>query len=48
MVIRFQNLHEKWMNGPLLEVNAEDVDEQVNFFLSLFNNIFFSRGFLHF
>lgn len=29
MVVRFQSFYEKWMNGPILMVNAEEVDEQV-------------------
>ncbi|KAJ8047551.1 Dynein heavy chain 3, axonemal [Holothuria leucospilota] len=27
--VKFHQLHDKWMNGPLLEVNAEDVEEEV-------------------
>ena len=26
----FHSQYEKWMNGPLLEVNAEDVEEEVS------------------
>ena len=29
----FQSQYEKWMNGPLLEVNAEDVEEEVSIIL---------------
>ncbi|XP_076804480.1 dynein axonemal heavy chain 3-like isoform X3 [Clavelina lepadiformis] len=28
-VVAFNKMHDKWMNGPLLEVNAEVVDENV-------------------
>ena len=27
--VMFHSQYEKWMNGPLLEVNAEDVEEEV-------------------
>ncbi|KAK6993742.1 dynein heavy chain 3 axonemal, partial [Biomphalaria glabrata] len=27
--VHFQQVHDKWMNGPFLEVNAEDVEEGV-------------------
>lgn len=29
MVVKFQSFYEKWMNGPILTVNPEEVDEQV-------------------
>ena len=29
----FHSQYEKWMNGPLLEVNAEDVEEEVSIIL---------------
>lgn len=28
--VTFHQVHDKWMNGPLLEVNAEDVEEGVS------------------
>lgn len=28
--VKFHTCHEKWMNGPLLEVNAEEVEEEVS------------------
>jgi dynein heavy chain len=27
--VQFHRQHEKWMNGPLLEVNAEEVEDEV-------------------
>ena len=27
--VKFHRYYEKWMNGPLLEVNAEEVEEEV-------------------
>lgn len=27
--VKFHQQHDKWMNGPLLEVNAEHVEEEV-------------------
>lgn len=30
MVVKFQSFYEKWMNGPILTVNPEEVDEQVD------------------
>lgn len=27
--VKFRDYYEKWMNGPLLEVNAEEVEEEV-------------------
>ena len=29
MAIKFYSFYEKWMNGPLLEVNADEVEEEV-------------------
>ena len=29
----FHSHYERWMNGPLLEVNAEDVEEEVSIIL---------------
>lgn len=29
-VVTFHEAHDRWMNGPLLEVNAEDVEEGVS------------------
>ena len=29
--VKFHSYHEKWMNGPVLEVIAEDVDVEVSF-----------------
>ena len=31
--VMFHSQYEKWMNGPLLEVNAEDVEEEVSILL---------------
>lgn len=33
MVVKFQSFYEKWMNGPILTVNPEEVDEQVRSFI---------------
>ena len=30
--VTFHQAYDKWMNGPLLEVNAEDVEEGVSSF----------------
>jgi dynein heavy chain len=27
--VKFHTYHDKWMNGPLLHVNAEEVEEEV-------------------
>jgi hypothetical protein len=27
--VKFRDYYEKWMNGPLLDVNAEEVEEEV-------------------
>ena len=37
-VVEFNTLYDVWMNGPLLEVNAEDVDEKVSFCSHNFND----------
>lgn len=30
MAIKLYRLHEKWMNGPMLEVNSEEVEQEVS------------------
>ena len=30
-VVEFNTLYDTWMNGPLLDVNAENVDEKVRY-----------------
>ncbi len=27
--VKFHQMYDKWMNGPLLDVNAEEVEEEV-------------------
>ena len=34
--VKFHVYHDKWMNGPLLKVNAEEVEEEVG--LKIFHN----------
>ena len=34
-VVEFNTLYDVWMNGPLLEVNAESVDEKVRLFINI-------------
>lgn len=34
--VTFHQAHDKWMNGPLLEVNAEDVEEGVRHLIDSF------------
>lgn len=31
MAVKFYELHERWMNGPILSVNAEEVEQEVVF-----------------
>jgi hypothetical protein len=31
IAIKLYRLHEKWMNGPMLDVNSEEVEQEVNF-----------------
>ena len=44
--VKFHAYHDKWMNGPLLKVNAEEVEEEVNLRFLLISIYFYSGQFL--
>jgi len=45
--VHFHQQHEKWMSGPLLQVNAEEVEEEVGSDYHLFHEYYhFVRGLL--
>ena len=45
--VMFHSQYEKWMNGPLLEVNAEDVEEEVSIIRDLFH-VYLNKCEFHF
>lgn len=45
--VKFYAYYEKWMNGPLLEVNADEVEEEV-FHFNIVICLFFLLCFLNF
>lgn len=45
--VKFFECHEKWMNGPLLLVNAEEVEEEVNNYRRNLLMIFIIKYFMH-
>ena len=42
IAIKLYRLHEKWMNGPMLDVNSEEVEQEVRINRKKYFNYYFN------